>query len=298
MVYTNCYYYLKGKVIFVSQCVMKHGEMFLYVYNCERITDSSDLDMDNIYHPIGNPTLIYPDELGSANNLCINCLSCKYLSVENPIGLMNGEQKVQNLKCSLHGKTTVDYFSEILANCEYQYPQYSYAQIEPVREPPISDLKEYIKDVKRRNKPTVLLSKYYCMPPNVFLVLKSILGEDDLVYFGTGTSAVDVQYGVWAHENLEEYLNFPGKDYRMVCYRAGDVSDELYIKLTSDWFGDSPLYNVVCIPAIDFACYGDEEIDDYHSGYIFYAQQEITEALKKEHENTDWSKYVPDLLKD
>lgn len=69
MVYTNCYYYLKGKVIFVSQCVMKHGEMILYVYNCERITDSSDLDMDNIYHPIGNPTLIYPDELGSANNL-------------------------------------------------------------------------------------------------------------------------------------------------------------------------------------------------------------------------------------
>lgn len=115
MVYTNCYYYLKGKVIFVSQCVMKHGEMILYVYNCERITDSSDLDMDNIYHPIGNPTLIYPDELSSANNLCINCLSCKYLSVENPIGLMNGEQKVQNLKCSLHGKTTVDCFSEILA---------------------------------------------------------------------------------------------------------------------------------------------------------------------------------------
>lgn len=99
MVYTNCYYYLKGKVIFVSQCVMKHGEMFLNVYNCERITDSSDLDMDNIYHPIGNPTLIYPDELRSANNLCINCLSCKYLCVENPIGLMNGEQKVQNLKC-------------------------------------------------------------------------------------------------------------------------------------------------------------------------------------------------------
>ena len=162
MIYTNCYYYLKGKAIFVSQCVMEHGEMFLYVYNCERIIDSQ-ADIDNIYNPIGDPILIHPDELSSAKNMCINCLSCKYLSVETPIGFMNSEQNIKTLKCSLHGKTTIDCFSEIMANCEYRYPQYSYARIEPVREPPISDLKEYIKDVKRRNKPTVLLSKYYLL---------------------------------------------------------------------------------------------------------------------------------------
>ena len=127
------------------------------------------------------------------------------------------------------------------------------------------------------------------------LLLKSFLGEADLVYFGTGTSAGDEQYGFRAHGNLEEYLNYPGKYYRIVCYRAEDASDELHMKLTSDWDGNSPLYNVVCIPAIDFACYGDEEIDDYCSGYVFYTQQEIAVALKKEHENTDWSEYVPNL---
>lgn len=298
MIYANCYYSLNDEIIYVSYYMTKQDELLLQAFRCKRIDNpaSDDPEVEE-YLPFGDPIPMHPDDLSIAKNLCTNCLSCRYLQIFNPVDYAYVGQKIKTLDCSLHGKHIFDHISEIMPNCEYLCPIKLFP--DSVEEPPIIDLKKCIGEIVTRHEATVLVSEYYSMPPNVFMVLKTFLNADDLVYFGTGDSKCnDCSYGVRGHANLKDYLSYSGEDTSILCYRVGDISEGLYTKLTSDWFGDYPLHYVICIPAIDFACYGDEEITGYHYGYLFFARQEIAEALKKEHEATDWSKYVPDLQKD
>lgn len=115
--------------------------------------------------------------------------------------------------------------------------------------------------MSRRNKPVYLNSPYYTMPPNVFGKLKTFLNGNELIYFGTGNSEMLGEPGVFcSHERIDEYLNYLGSERNFVCYRACDISEETYEKISTDLTDAELTYCVLCVPSISFACFGDDYI--------------------------------------
>lgn len=282
MIYERCYYKYGSKVLFVSEPICSNG--MSVVFNCEH--DDNDSEMD--YRIVGEPIQIPRKELCEAKNLCERCFTCRYRVETKWL-----------LRCTLHGKVATELYPCILPNCNFFAPLSS--EPKPLASPPGIDFKKLFKDVKLKYKPTYLESLYYVMPPNVFGVLRTFLKEDDIIYFGTGASErLDKSDSFCCHERVNEYLDYAGRERSVLCYHACDVSEELYEKITTDLTDAELIYGLLCIPSIDFACFGDDYSVDYGcgNGYVIFANSEITEALKKENEKTDWMKYVYYLQKE
>lgn len=133
------------------------------------------------------------------------------------------------------------------------------------------------------------------MPPNVFGKLKTFLNGNELIYFGTGNSEMLGKPGVFcSHERIDEYLNYLGSERNFVCYRACDISEETYEKISTDLTDAELTYCVLCVPSISFACFGDDYSVSYGcgNGYVVFANSKIAVALKAENDRTDWKKYI------
>lgn len=81
-----------------------------------------------------------------------------------------------------------------------------------------------------------------------------------------------------------------GSERNFVCYRACDISEETYEKISTDLTDAELTYCVLCVPSISFACFGDDYSVSYGcgNGYVVFANPKIAEALKAENDRTDW----------
>ena len=276
MICEGCYYKYEGNVYFVTEPICSNG--MSRVFKCEQIDDASKTD----YHIVGESFLMPRDELYDAANLCEKCFTCRYVV-----------ESLRVIRCTLHGKIENEPYPKILPDCKFFSPLSS--EPKPVKNPPGVEFKKLFNEVSRRNKPVYLNSLYYTMPPNVFGKLKTFLNGNELIYFGTGNSEMLGRPGVFcSHERIDEYLNYLGSERNFVCYRACDISEETYEKISTDLTDAELTYCALCVPSISFACFGDDYSVSYDcgNGYVVFANPKIAEALKAENDRTDWKKYI------
>ena len=261
--------------------------------------------MANGYRITGAPLAMEIEDFKNAKNLCADCLKCEYCEIStvcrhsdiaDDSASINYECiGVEELHCKLHKKIAPYAHNEMTPNCEYRPIRMA---IKSVVDPLVIDIKTAFREAASKYKQRSLTSKYYYMPPNVFMKLSSLLQKDDLVYFGTGESKSSTPYGYTYHATLERYLEDPAHDRDTLCLRADSITEQMYIHLTSELSTSELSYGVVYIPSIDFICFGDEEFNDYNYGYVYFANDTVADYVQKEHENTVWSKYVYELLDD
>jgi len=184
----------------------------------------------------------------------------------------------------LHDAICPDKFLEMTPECEYFTP--APIKLLQVEDPPLSDIKAYFREVEQRHERHTYPSGIYVMPVDVFMHIIALLKEDEFVYFASGCSSRG-ENGSEHHDHLTDYLNAPGKDIKTVCVKAGDISKELYSVLISESGYNGFSCEVICIPALDFACFGDEELIDYTVyGYVICAPRSVVGIIEKATKST------------
>ena len=277
MIYCGCYYKVNDKILFVSKAEADDNGQVLTAYNCERdqSIERGLSVMDNEYHTVGKPFTMRPNELVDAYNLSSRCLKCKYC---RHIPYAGGSAEVETLACALHEKLVPDADNEMIPDCEYGcFP----VKFEPEANAPDIDFKACFAELAKRYEKRFIPSEYYTVQPEVFFELISRLKEDDLVYFGTGSSFRTGSPNGYPHETAEEYLNDPEPDSDVICFRAGNITKDVYDLLTNEKSSDK-LFYALYIPSLKLACFGDDSSHGYVSGYAAYAPKETLLLLKNE----------------
>lgn len=277
MIYCGCYYNVNDKSFFISKTETDDKGQILIVYDCERdkSIDRGHSVLENEYHTVGKPFAMRPNELDNAKNLCSRCLECKYC---RHIPNADGSAGVETLACALHEKIVPDADNEMIPDCQYGcFP----VKFEPETNAPSIDLKACFWELAEKYEKRFIPSDYYTIQPEVFLELISRLKEDDLVYFGTGSSFRADNPNGYPHETAEEYLNDPEPDSDVICFRACNITKDVYDLLTNEKSTDK-LYEAIHIPSLELACFGDDSSQGYISGYAAYAPEETLLLLGNE----------------
>lgn len=294
MLYFRCYYKLDGKVLFLSHAVNRGGEILFAVYDCAKRPPREDEAPYCAHYSLSRePRLLSYDDLIKAENLnekCLSCVYCKMLADHYPIDKKEklfeacGGLKTVVLECEYNFTPFSTRLFAMMPECQYIMPPP--LRIKTVEDQSIGDIREFFRAMDTKYGRHVYSSEIEEMPPKVFMRIHELLDKDDLVYFGSGLAGDDDR-GWSCFEQLTQYLDWPGSDFRTFCVRASDITEDVYTELIGELDDETLGFSgdfdnaVVCIPALDFATFSGEQITGYKWGYVVCAPQRIIELIEE-----------------
>lgn len=264
MIYLNCFYMLDDNVFFISGEAMLNGRHVLIANKCVS-NDASDYGnsvMDNKYRITDEKLLIDADAFHNAENLSEKCLKCEYCR-----NTLLNNYHYGTLSCSLHKRIVPEKREVMIPECEYGlFP----LDFKPEKNKPEYDIKKFFRNVTTKHQGVFIPTDYCTIPQEVFLSLVGLMDPNEKIYFGTGRSYdVHNDKGLY-HETAQDYLSNPEKDKEVLCFLAKNFSKGTYDFLANEQSTDK-IYNVIAIPCLELACFGDDESNGYEYGFMLYA---------------------------
>lgn len=275
--------------MFLSHCSVEDGAVMINAFEC--VEDESQIKtpyvLEGKYKILGAPSLWKASELEEAESLNNNCLDCKYCRHHGTKLPMNSSATdvksfcdhdvngIEMLSCKLQERVVGYGPRDMTPRCEFK-PIESILTTDA--DPPMKDIKGYFRDVISRHGRSCFETENG-MPWEVFSKLLPELNIDSRIYFGTGSSFRDDRMGRCGHETVDDYLADPEPDANVICLFSKDVTEDIYLKLTKGYCMWNYCYDVICIPDIDFASFGNEELDQFRNGCVLYAPEHISKKL-------------------